>query len=543
MNAFKRAMTNIKRQPVKNGVLSFLILILATALSGAISVRQAINNTEESIMLRTPAVATFSLNVYAVAEETDTPQMQLGSDHWRTNRPTLEDISAIGNLPYVRMYDAVMLPHFYSRDLEWGKLEIDEQRLPPGVSISNMESVVGGISGFRGDDFSYMELFLGRGVANPNMVDIDAGLIDLIIGRTFTEEEISNAEQVIIVSQAFAAANDLSVGSIVEFENNVYNFALHAKEENEGLTTHWDDRFIAAHQVLEFEIVGIYDTDREFNYEDYDDRLIEVSLIDEARLQNRIYMPITVAEDILRFENEGNLLLTDDIIEFFGEDMAAEFSQGEPWIESIFVLYDPRDIDTFQEAGSALLPGFWEINSLRDVNASLISSMDSVRELADWILITSVCATIAVLTLIITLLLRDRRHEIGVYMALGEKKSSVIFQFLTEIILVSSIAIIIALFIGNGASATISRNLLEQHLVDNVQQDQIIFGDGALPPELMHFNLGELSIAETLEMYDTSLNTATILTFVGVGAVVILLSTAIPIAYVVKLEPKKVLTG
>jgi len=543
MNAFKRAVTNIKRQPVKNGVLLFLIVVLATASSGAISVRQAINNTEESIMLKTPAVATFSLNVQAVVEETDTPQMRLGSDTWRTNRPTFEDISAIGDLPYVRMYDAVMLPYFFSRDLDWGRLEIDEQRLPPGVSISSMESVIGGVFGFRGDDFGYMELFFGRGVANPNMVDIDAGLIDLILGRTFTEEEISNAEQVVIVSQAFATANELSVGSIIEFENSVYNFALHAREENEGFTTHWDDRFLVAHRILEFEIVGIYDVDREFNYEDYDDWLIEVSLGEEARLQNRIYMPITVAEDILTFSNEGNLLLIDDIIELFDEDMAEEFIQEEPWIESIFVLYDPRDIDAFQEAGSAQLPGFWEINSLRDVNARLISSMDTVREIADWILIASVCATIAILTLIITLLLRDRRHEIGVYMALGEKKKRVIFQFLTEIILVSTTAIIIALFIGNSISATISKNLVEQHLIDNVQQGQVIFGDGALPPELMHFNLGELSIDETLEMYDTSLDIATILTFIGIGAIVILLSTVIPIVYVIKLEPKKVLTG
>jgi len=59
----------------------------------------------------------------------------------------------------------------------------------------------------------------------------------------------------------------------------------------------------------------------------------------------------------------------------------------------------------------------------------------------------------------------------------------------------------------------------------------------------MLFNLGELSVEESLEMFDTSLDAATISTFVGVGTVVILLSTVIPIAYVVKLEPKKVLTG
>jgi len=52
-------------------------------------------------------------------------------------------------------------------------------------------------------------------------------------------------------------------------------------------------------------------------------------------------------------------------------------------------------------------------------------------------------------------------------MALGEKKSNIIIQFLAEISIIATVAIVVAIFIGNGISATISRNLLEQHLIDN----------------------------------------------------------------------------
>ena len=519
MNSFKRAITNIKRQPVKNGVLLFLILILAAALSGAISTRQAINNTEESMMLRMPAVATFSLNVEAVVEETGISQMQLGPEFWRTNRPTIEDISAVGSLPYVRMYDAIMLPTLFSQDLEWVVKEI-------ASTVTGMRSMGG-----------YIEMFEGRGVANPDVTDIDAGLIELVAGRTFTQDEINNGEQVVIIPQSLAEINNLYIGATIEFENIVHNTPKMVREGISFLVPYWhEERFMAAHQILEFEVIGIFDTPNEFNYQVHDAWGIE----EYARLHNRIYMPILVAEDILIFENEGRLLIIDEILELFGGH-TSEWVHEEPWVQSIFILYDPRDLDAFQDAGSELLPGFWEINSLLDVNASLISSMDTMGGIADFILLATACATIAVLTLVITLLLRDRRHEIGVYMALGEKKGRIIFQFLTEIILVSTVAIMIALFIGNGISTALSRNLLEQYLIENTQQATIQFGDGALPPELMLFNPGELSIEATLEMYDTSLDMATIAIFIGVGAVVILLSTAIPIVYVVKLEPKKVL--
>jgi len=533
MNAFKRALTNIKRQPVKNGVLLFLIVILATALSGAISARQAINNTEESMLLRTPAIATVSLNVVAAAEDAGITIYELGAP---PDRPTVEDIFAVGSLPYVRAYDITMSPVLYSRDLEWAIIEIDEEQLPAGVSLRSLESSSFN-TGMRNWG-SHVEHFVGRGVTNPDLNDIDAGLIELSAGRTFTQSEIDNAEHFVIVSQLFTETNDLYIGATIEFENIVHNTA---KMISEGIIfpyKHYhEERFMAAHRVIEFEVIGIFDISREFNYHD-NQQTIERFLNADARLQNRIYMPVTVAESILMFTNDGMLSILDEMLELYTHYTAEDLVQEEPWIESIFVLYDPRDLDAFQNAGSELLPGFWEIKSLRNVNSSLISSMDMIREIADFILITTTVATVATLTLIITLLLRDKRHEIGIYMSLGEKKGIVIFQFLTEVIIVSTIAIIVALFIGSGISATISRNLLEQNLIENARQDR----SELLVSELVLFHPGgELPIEEALEMHNTSLDATTIFIFISVGTVVILLSTIIPIAYIVKLDPKRIL--
>jgi len=534
MNAFKRAITNIIRQPVKNVVLLFLIMILATASSGAISAKQAINITEESILLRTPAVASVSYNFVAAAVDASVTIYELEPP---PDLPTLEEIIAVGSLPYVRVYDFTMSADLFSRDLDWAVIEIDEEQLS-GVSLRMLESSMT-IEGTRSEG-GYVERFTGRGVANSDLADIDAGLIELIAGRTFTQDEIDNKEQVVIISQLFAETNGLYIGATIEFENIAHNYA---KMYREGIVNfhehHHEERFMAAYESLEFEIIGIFDIARELNYQNHDPWTVEWFLSEDARLQNRIYMPITVAEDILAFRNEGLHSVLDEMLEVFGAHFAEDMIQEELWMPSIFVLYDPRDLDTFQDAASDLLPGFWYVSNLRDVNSSLISSMDTMRQIADFILIAAVVATIAILTLIITLLLRDRRYEIGVYMALGERKGKIIFQFLTEIIIVSTVAIVIALFIGNAISATISMNLLEQNLIENAQVDRNEY----YVWELMLFNTGEVPIEEAMAMYDTSLNTTTIFVFISVSAVVILLSTIIPIAYVVKLEPKQVLAS
>ena len=538
MTAFKRAITNIKRQPVKNGVLLLLILILATALSGAISVRQAINLTEERMLLRTPAVATLSLDVRAAAEDAGISWTEMDSEFWFTNKPSLEDITAVGNLPYVKAYDAIMLPYVFSQELEWAKIEIDEDQLPRGVCLGTLELSTSGMRDWGG----YIETFTGNGVTNPDLVDINAGLIELIAGRTFTQAEIDNGEQVAIIPQSFALVNDLYVGATFELENIVHDNPKMIREGIDFYVPHWhEERFMVAHQTLEFEVIGIFDT-HGFDFQIYNAQDIFWPFEHYVRLHNRIYMPISVADDILTFRNEGMQLIVDDLLEIFHEGhTAADFVREEQFLHTTFILYDPRDLDSFQDAAAELLPGFWEVNTLRDVNASLITSMDTIRSFADMILLSAAVASIIILSLIITLLLRDRRYEVGVYMALGEKRKNIIFQFLTEVILIATVATVIALFIGNSISAAISRNLFEQQLVENIEQTEIIFGNEALPPELILFNPGEASVEESLELYDTSLSTTTILTFVGVGVVVILLSTIIPLAYVVKLEPKQVL--
>jgi len=468
--------------------------------------------------------------------------MELGPDFWHTDNPTREDLSAVGSLPYVRAYDSVMFPSTMSRDLDWVMMELGD--LTPYFEMS-----IGGITQWGG----YVESFGGTGVANPALTDIDADLIELVDGRVFTQADIDNRSQVVIVSQLFADANNIQIGSVIEFENNVYDYPEFMRQGIGNFTAHWhEEEFMAAHQVLAFEVVGIFDTVEEFDHTAVDcvgfdmmDASIECLELDtflreRAQLYNRIYMPITVAEDMIAFRNEGMLLILDEMIELMPWYRPEDLVQEEPFLQSIFVLYDSRDLENFQTAGTERLPGYWGISDLRGANAGLIASMDNMRDIADVILFVTIGASVAVLTLIITLLLRERRHEIGIYMALGEKKSKVIAQFLVEVLVVSTVAITIALFAGNSLSSAMSRNMLEQNLIEQAEEDDGLVFD-RIPWHLILFNPGEMPIEEVLTLYDASLDASVMAAFAGASIAVVLVSTVMPVAYVMKLEPKNVL--
>ena len=535
MSLFKRVIINIIRQPGKNGLLFALIFILGIALSGAISVRHAIYNTEESLMMRLPTISMLDLNEAAAARDAGIPMHEV---NWHQDRPTIEDISAVGNLSYVRRYNAMIEPWVWSsQNLMWAYADIDYERVPPGTSLMELESIIGGLSSLPD---VYVELFPIKGISSPDIIKVDSGRFTLVEGRTFTQEEIDNGDMMVVVSRGFAEVNQLTIGGIIELENTVHNIPK-MTAEGVSLEYYHEERFFLAYQVLEFEIIGIFDICLDFIYE----TLLSPqgwgfgnTLFSLSRLYNYIYMPIQIAEDIANFQREGFREIQDEIdLLFPGQGRPAENTP----ITAFFVLHDPRDLESFSEIATELLPGFWEVADFGEANHSIISAMDTLTQIANIIQWAAVIAAIIVLTLIIILFLRDRRHEIGIYMALGDKKRNVITQILAEVGLIAALAIILSLFVGNALSNSISRSMFEQSLIYQMEKaDEIRIPFHHFDVMLL-FNPGEITVEETMAVYDVSLDANTVVLFLLIGSGVVLSSALISVLYIVKMEPKEIL--
>jgi len=469
MSVFKRSIVYLRRQWRKNLILAIMMAILGGALIATMSASRALDIMEETLLNRIPAVATI---IYDYTSRVPWEQL------------SREEISLVGELPYVRTYDFTLRPNFYSEDLVWPEV------FNPGAF------------GPRG------RAFIGRGVNNPEIADLDSGIIHLVEGRTFTQEEINASSPVVVIPYDFSVVNEISIGSMIMIENVVYN--SFANDENDS---------ILAQRQLEVEVIGIVTRDVDDIWGDPD----------------YFYMPIGLAEDMLFFDINTK-------IEFDEEAFRGLMDfRDDPIIQTVFVLNSPRDLEVFKLEAINVLPEGWIIDGIDEsFFAPVLASMDSILVLAKNIQYGAIVTSFFILTLVLVLFFRDRKNEIGIYMALGEKRIKVVIQILSEVLLVTTIGIGLALIVGQLFSLTISNHLFEQHLIEQMNNEQHFFHN-EIPWELQLFNPGEVSIEEALELFHVTLAMTEVLRFIVIAMAVATISTLFSISYALKLKPRELL--
>ena len=500
MSYYKRAIISIRRNIGKTILLFLIVLVLGSVISGAISTNRATENMESNLIEAMLPIAIIQLD-WELFEE------YRGEDQSWTLSPDL--IREVGALPYVRSYDFFTHAWLYS-DMEEVQPDMDDG---------------GFISGGWGPGDAYGTMFRVRGVENPNLLDIEQNLIELVSGRVFTNDEVRNLSTVTIVSEEFAQLNGLHVGSTFTFRNIAFDIN---RESMWGRDTDELADSIYNEQTYEMEVVGIF---RPLNLQIHDNDSMNAWAV--AELQNRIYVPNTFIDMANRFQNDMLLEMMPDI---FGDADPDEFVM---W-ENFFSLYDPNDFQAFREAVAWIVPPFFQVMDTSNSFIPVLSALDTMKGLTMMILYIAIAASLVIIALLITLFLRDRRREVGIYLALGEKKRKIISQFLLEIMTVAFLAIAVALFIGS----IIAANLSEGMLMNDIALEQQRAGDNMEPWGDPFANMGfrtDVSADVIAGSYDVSLTPFTILLFFGVGLGTVLVATVIPMIYVLRLNPKKIM--
>jgi len=305
--------------------------------------------------------------------------------------------------------------------------------------------------------------------------------------------------------------------------------------EYDGTGPWYVEEAIKDTELIDFEVIGIYNID----YEIYvpDEPAGEFSIQNETELYNQIFMPFETVIGIKEFGFEEYYKPAQIKNMGFPED-GTLFDYLNLW--NIYLLDDPRSFDEFQEAAAEILPEHWEVRNLYNVHGAITNSMDTMGMIADLILWTATGATVVILGLLIVLYLRDRRQEIGIYAALGEKKRKIIGQILVEVLVLAAIGFSLSLFSGSFISSAISNRLVEQNVSTQVKEDTTpaIYH---IPMELMNYHPGKMTEEEMVAAYDTSLKPKEIFIFLELEMGVVLIATIVPIAYLLTLKPKEIL--
>ncbi len=115
----------------------------------------------------------------------------------------------------------------------------------------------------------------------------------------------------------------------------------------------------------------------------------------------------------------------------------------------------------------------------------MIGPIENVASFSKNVVYLVSIAGAVILGLIVMMSIRERKYEMGVLMAIGEKRWKLIGQFLTEILIVAVIAIGIASVTGSLVANQLGNQLLSQQVssADDSQQQTSGWGGGEMPRE------------------------------------------------------------
>jgi len=477
MNFVKRALITIKRTPIKALILFLVFFLLGSVTIGAVVVREAVFTTETNLRS----------NMIPVVSIEQGRALMSQADHAYLITP--EHLYEIANLPYVDYFDYILAEQVYSDSIKmWHPTSYD-------------------------DDWHW---WIVEGTSNPDFLAKRLERLTITSGTTFTEEQLRDGAPVAVVSTLWAQHNNLTIGDTFELSTKVIDAGFRGTRE------------VLAYQTFEIEIIGLFEIvmPEHFYLPQHEWGFAEE---DALWLLNRIHLPNTTVRNIIH----AGQLLNAEVFEY-EVDFNYWFALGP----IIYTLHDPLYFETFSAAVEPILHGFYEPYAYSNRFETVAATMVNILEIADAILFSTIITAIIVVGLVTLLFLYDRRKEIGIYLALGEKKVTIIGQILVEIWFISIVALCISIFSGNLVANQMSQSMLRNEL-SHLSLDGRESWDR---DSFERLGFGQpLSGDEMIELFEVSLDIQTTAIFVVVGFAIITISVALPAIYVMRLKPKKVL--
>ena len=182
-----------------------------------------------------------------------------------------------------------------------------------------------------------------------------------------------------------------------------------------------------------------------------------------------------------------------------------------------------------------------DVTSEQQRAADSVASLGSISDLATTGVVGATIAAAVILLLTMTMIVRERKREIGVIKAIGGTNVKVITQFMTEALTLTVIGGIIGIGFGISISGSITQGLVDSQA--NSTQTSSIGpraggSDGNFGARFARF--GDTA-QRGLQAVTSSVTPATIATGTGLTLLIAVLGSAIPAWFIARIRPAEVL--
>lgn len=315
----------------------------------------------------------------------------------------------------------------------------------------------------------------------------------IVEGRHLTDEDLE--KNVTVIEKTLAKDNELAVGDKVTVQST-------ADEETS----------------LELEIVGIYETASAGT--DLGGRNVTA-----MNPYNLLYVPYTAASALKGADYEGTI------------------------DQAVYYMNDPEKIDSFTDEAkekSSIDFETFKLDANDQTYQQMIGPINNVASFSKNVVYLVTVAGAFILGLIIMMSIRERKYEMGVLLAIGEKKWKLVGQFLFEILIVAVLALGVSSFSGQAVAKQFGDQLLSQELTqtEETASNPASFGGGRGGmgmggPIGMQQSAAEAEPIDELQIEVTGKDLGILF---GIGLLIAIISALVPALSILRLQPKTILT-
>jgi len=520
MNFFRRAIASITRKPAKTIILLLLVFVLGNVIAGAVTIEQSIRNTEDSVTKGMTPIATVELDYRRITDWDNIKYL------------TVDQIEKLGALPSVEYFD-------YADQAGLQTTELQRYYDPNQDDYYGTRPMPLPATADAGDDVEvYPSYFTLYGGQSGEILDRKLNKITIVDGREPNESEVSSGKNVVVISKKLADLNKLHVGSTITMTIEIYKYdeIVVWKEDSVSSVIMSSDIAIDPYEpqkpakilTYEFTIIGLFETTYTSSGNPND-----INYYMDIERQNMIYTSNKAIQNINdTYWTEYNRINPE----------YTYYQDKNLYYTPIYVLKSNADLKSFHTDAAGIMPSYYRVIDNQSSFANIAAPLKNMSSIATIVLIAGVGASLLILSLLITLFLRERRHEIGIYLSLGERKTRVVGQVLSEVLVISLVAITLALFTGNLISGILSNSMIENQVIaqQGAQQDPWWGYQEYSILDSMGYGVN-ITLEELASQYKVTLGPSIILIFYAVGILTVLFSTLVPSLYVLRLNPRKIL--
>nr|WGD62965.1 ABC transporter permease [Bacillus subtilis] len=483
MNFIKRAFWNMKAKKGKTLLQLFVFTVICVFVLSGLTIQSATQKSSELGRQELGGSVTLQVDRQKQIEK----QQDSGEKRGFKSTPIkVSDANKLAALDHVKSYN-----YTTTASANAGNFDAIESSSSSdsssSSSSSNAKNSQGGGQG--GPQMVQADLSIEGVISTALVDDFSDGDSKITDGRAITKSDVG--KKVTVVNETLAEENDLSVGDSITIES--------ATDED---------------TTVKLKIVGIYKTTSSG-----DDQAQNFSFLNPY---NKLYTPYT-ATAALKGDDYKNTI-----------DSA------------VYYMDDAKNMDAFVKAAKKTSIDFdtYTLNTNDQLYQQMVGPIENVASFSKNVVYLVSVAGAVILGLIVMMSIRERKYEMGVLMAIGEKRWKLIGQFLTEILIVAVIAIGLASVTGNLVANQLGNQLLSQQISSSTDSTQTASGQmpgggGGMGGKMFGHSSSNVDVIDSLNVA-VSMNDMLILG--GIGILIAIIATFSPSISMLRLHPKTIVT-